>query len=194
MQISFGFFLLIGWFALANGLQMTLLILAVAALHELGHLLALWLFGAPVKGVQIGVFGAVLEADTSRLSYAKELVAVLAGPMTNLLAAVGGRCIGAEDLFIGVNLVLCFFNLMPVEPLDGGRALRLLLCWSLGVNRGEQFARAVGILSALCLAGILFCLMRESGGSLWLLPPMIGMLLLVRRGFSRKDENSLVFL
>lgn len=68
----------------------------------------------------------------------------IAGPMTNLgLAAIGGAIVRVLALlpdstigwyalllfyyFVVINLVLMFFNLIPIPPLDGSRVLPLFL-------------------------------------------------------------------
>ena len=170
------------------------IILLAALVHEMGHLLVLCLTGANISGIRIGMFGAVLDADTSRLSYGKELAAVLAGPMANLLAAFACGIRGDSALFIGANVVLCIFNLLPVRPLDGGRALYLLTLWVWGVERGEQLVETIGGLTALVLAVGLAAVMYQSGGSLWLLPPAGWMLVAAVREFWKNDEKFLLFL
>lgn len=194
IRISFGAVLLWAWFTLVNGWQLTGIILLAALVHEMGHLLVLCLAGAKVSGLSIGVFGAVLDADTSRLSYGRELAAVLAGPAANLLTAVACGAWGDSSLFIGANVILCGFNLLPVRPLDGGRALYLLALWMWGVERGERFAGTVGGVAALLLAAGLTAVMYWSGGSLWLLPPTGWMLAAAVREFWENDEKFLLFL
>ena len=125
--VSGGFFLLVGWFALCCGWQMALTVLGAAAWHEFGHLLALRLCGGEARRLRVGMLGAVIEVRGA-MGYGQELASALAGPLANLLAAaVLGRmgCTTAA----GANGVLCAFNLLPVRPLDGGRALYLLLAW-----------------------------------------------------------------
>ncbi len=71
---------------------------------------------------------------------ADEIKVALAGPGSNIVLAIlfaflfntAGRAIGgfpAELLFAGVyvNLLLAFFNLLPLPPLDGSKLLRPLL-------------------------------------------------------------------
>ena len=119
--VSGGFFLLVGWFALCCGWQMALTVLGAAAWHEFGHLLALRLCGGEARRLRVGMLGAVIEVRGA-MGYGQELASALAGPLANLLAAaILGRmgCTTAA----GANGVLCAFNLLPVRPLDGGRAL-----------------------------------------------------------------------
>ena len=159
--VSGGFFLLVGWFALCCGWQTALTVLGAAAWHEFGHLLALRLCGGEARQLRVGMLGAVIEVRGA-MGYGQELASALAGPLANLLAAaILGRmgCTTAA----GANGVLCAFNLLPVRPLDGGRALYLLLGW-------------VGISTALAAASGTAWLVWRTGGSLWLLPAIVGLL------------------
>ena len=179
--------LLCGWFAWACGAGMLVTVLLASAEHELGHLLMLRLCGARVRRFRVSVLGAVMEADTGRLSYLQELLAVLGGPLANLLFAAALVPRGA-DILVGANIVLCVFNLLPLPPLDGGRALCLGLSWALGPDRGEMIADRVGAVSALVLAAVLLYLMVGTGGSLWLLPPCAAAAAMAgkKKPFSRK--------
>ena len=88
LHISGGFWLLAAWFALVNGWRLLAVILSAALLHELGHLAVLGLLGGRVTGLRISVFGAELTTDAARLSYPREIAAVLAGPGVNLLCGL----------------------------------------------------------------------------------------------------------
>lgn len=178
ISVSPGFCLLAAWFALDNGWGLLWTVLGAAALHELGHCLALTLLGAPISGLRIGLFGAELTAQRRELSYPGELAAVLAGPGANLLCAALLTAAGGTrwSVFTGASLVLCAFNLLPVRPLDGGRALELLCAWAAGPAAGEQAARWVGAAAALSLSAALAWVMVRTGGSFWLLPPAAGLL------------------
>lgn len=96
-----------------------------------------------------------------------------------LLAWLGGPWLVPA----GANLVLCAFNLLPVRPLDGGRALELLVSWAAGPAAGERAARWSGIAAALLSTAALWAVMDRSGGSLWLLPAAGGMLAAAMREF-----------
>jgi stage IV sporulation protein FB len=168
--------LLSAWFALENGWQPLAALLSAAALHELGHLAALRCCGVWPTAFCLSPFGAELEFPAGRLSYGQELLAALAGPGANFLCAVGLSWAARRGLpafffsAAGAHAVLGAFNLLPLCPLDGGRALRLLLTWALGPGAGEALSAALGALCGLGAAGGLLYLSASSGGSLWLLP------------------------
>lgn len=173
LRVSGGFCLLAAWFAQANGWGLLWTVLWAAAVHEAGHWCVLRLLGARVSGLRLTVFGAEMEASWPRLTYGGEFAAVLAGPAANLLC---GMVLAAGKVWqaAGAHLVLCAFNLLPVRPLDGGRALELAVSWAFGPAAGDRAARWAGGVTALSLAAGLLCLLRRTGGSLWLLPAVFG--------------------
>jgi stage IV sporulation protein FB len=120
----------------------------VCALHELGHWGAIALLGGRVRALRLTAVGAEMELDSARgLSYPKEVLAALAGPAVNLLlawlCARGGRYVPA-----GMNLCFGLLNLLPIRPLDGGRALFCALA-----GRWPTLAERVLEGSSLALAG-----------------------------------------
>lgn len=178
VRISPGFFLLTAWFGVVNGWRLLAVVLGAAALHELGHCLALSCLGAGIGGLRIGVSGAVLEVE-GRLSYGGELLATLAGPAANLAWAVVLTALDSQRwaMAVGAHLTLAVFNLLPIVPLDGGRALYLLTAWAAGPGAAERAVRWSGGITAVALAAGLVFLMKETGGSLWLLPAAVGLLI-----------------
>ena len=169
-----GLLLLLSWFCLLNGWRTTAALLSAALLHEAGHWTAVRLLGGGPVRLRVSPFGAVMESDGLRLSYAGELAAVAAGPGMNLL---GGVLLplalpeAAGSMAAGANWVLGLFNLLPAAPLDGWRALQLLLCWRLGPDRGAAWSAAGGAVGTLSVLGLLVWLMAASGGNAWLALP-----------------------
>ena len=175
VQVTGGFVLLTAWFVLANGWEPLVTVLGAAVFHELGHWTVLHLLGAKAAALWLSVLGAAMEVDSGRLSYGGELAAVLAGPAANLLAALVLTALGGErwPAAVGANLVLCAFNLLPVRPLDGGRALYLRVSWAAGPAAGEAAGRWAGTVAAAALSGLIVWVIWKTGGSLWLLPALL---------------------
>lgn len=171
---SIGFVLLLLWFSYIQGMSALAMILFASALHEMGHAFAVWWFGVRVSSLSFSLAGAQMRTESWRLSYFQECMAVLAGPLVNLLA--GGVFGAFSDAFpwctalAGANWVLGLFNLLPAAPLDGWRMLHLLLNWWLGPVTGSRVAAVCGGIFAILLAVGLLLLVMVSGGNLWLLP------------------------
>jgi Zn-dependent protease len=101
----------------------------------------------------------------------------LAGPAANLLTAaaaglilrmldlfhVGGFALTLTYYFVLFNLILCFFNLLPIPPLDGSRLLYHLLPPNLaaGYARLERYGFII-------LIGIIFLGQITNVNLLWL--------------------------
>jgi Zn-dependent protease len=111
-------------------------------LHELGHVLELRRQGIPASApLFIPFLGAVVGMKQMPHNVWKEAQVALAGPLLGSLAALGcwfaGEALDSELLvalaFTGFFLNL--FNLIPLSPLDGGRAAAALhpALWAVGL-------------------------------------------------------------
>ena len=94
-------------------------------------------------------------------------ISSLAGPAANLLtAAVAGLILRVFDLFhvsgfawllisyfVLFNLILCFFNLIPIPPLDGSRLLYHLLPPNLAAGYGRLERYGFMILIGIIFVG-----------------------------------------
>lgn len=59
-----------------------------AAIHELGHMTALWMWSVPVLGMEIDLTGAVIR--TAPLTQREELCCALAGPLAGGCSVCSG--------------------------------------------------------------------------------------------------------
>lgn len=110
--------ILLALLCLTAPLNWLLAALIAAGFHEFCHFLGVWLTGGRIHSLRIGTAGAVMEA--SPMTPGRELVSVLAGPAGSIALFF------LYPLFPRVAicaLVHGLFNLLPIYPLDGGRAL-----------------------------------------------------------------------
>lgn len=117
-----------------------------AAVHEACHWVAVRLCGGQVCRLQAGLLGAKLEV--AGLNVWQELLCALAGPVGGFMLLLMARWLPRTALCAGMQSV---FNLLPVYPMDGGRALRCaaMLCLP---ERAAQ--RLCAMVERCCLAGI----------------------------------------
>ena len=123
VDIDGGFWLILGLMVLLFPLRFLVGVLLAALIHELGHLLALKMAGGRVLSIRLCSFGARIEA--APMSPGRAALCALAGP------AAGALTIFAYKFFPELalaGLVQTVFNLLPVYPLDGGRAVRNICC------------------------------------------------------------------
>ena len=118
-----GFWIVLGLMALLFPLRVLMGIFFAAAIHELGHILALVLCGGEVRRIRLHPGGAQIVA--APLAPGQELLCILAGP------AAGSLTVLAWQVFpelAAAGLVQTVFNLLPLPGLDGGRMVRNICC------------------------------------------------------------------
>lgn len=171
VKVSPGFW---GLLVLVWAVEPTLLLptALAAACHELGHCAALGLTGAGVGRLKLSAVGAELVPRRS-LSYAAELPTALAGPGVSLLCAFFAARWGFY-LFAGLSLALGLFNLLPIHPLDGSRALQSLCALVLPTTWAQRLPKWLGVITAGLLLGAAVKVFLRLGGlsllalALWL--------------------------
>src|SRR3954447_1838457 len=140
----------IGAYALIWGWQFAVGFVLLLLAHEMGHVIQLKREGVPASAPMfIPFLGAVVGMKRLPDDAAAEARVGMAGPVLGSLGAPGappppggggGEALGAlalwwvtgNDLFRALAFVAFFlnlFNLLPVLPLDGGRAMSALTPW-----------------------------------------------------------------
>ncbi len=162
---QWGLYLLLAALLLALPLRWLVAAGVSIGVHELCHYGAIRLCGGKVFRVKASVRG--LTMDCTALPPAQELFCALAGPAGGLLLMLFGRQFP--------RLALCALfhsgcNLLPLYPLDGGRAWKSLLSLLLP-GSGERGFWALQRILRLALAGA--CLWAAVFRGLGLIP--IGM-------------------
>ena len=144
--------------------------LGACFLHEAGHLLFLLLCYRRPADMRIGLFGMRLTVDELHLSDWQELSFVLAGPLSNFAAGLVLHLVRADVRWFLFNFAVGLFNLLPVMPLDGGNALRVLLGLILrDSGRAYRAADVIGIVTVVMLVTVLVYLFVSSTFNITLL-------------------------
>ena len=130
VNLSFSFWAVVTLMLMLDRSNTAIITLISAVLHETGHLIMMYAFSAPPEKLTLGFFGMRIDKRESSLSFLKETIVALAGPIVNLIIALVSfvfykfYCNEQMLKISTINLMLGLFNLIPIEPLDGARAIK----------------------------------------------------------------------
>ncbi len=111
-------------------------------IHEMGHVIANWYYGVRQSApIFLGIFGAVIFLKGNLRNAWEEAVVGIAGPLLGTVGALAcyiwflhtHTVLAGELALFGVFINL--WNLMPITPLDGGRATAAItpFLWGAGL-------------------------------------------------------------
>lgn len=180
IDLMIGLFLIL--FAFTSQLDIYLVLMIFALIHELGHLCAGIILGYRPKEIKINPLGFKMELEekdesnigTKEASIKRAIIAI-AGPMTNLIIIfiiifLTNTILGIQDFkmwnittqdIIYANMLIGIFNLIPIYPLDGGRALKEILYLTIGFKKSYKSTYLISkttiiFLTVLASIGVLF--------------------------------------
>ena len=157
-----------------------------AMIHELSHLLMLILLKVKVHSVSVGITGTLIK--TEPMSPVKELCCALAGPIGGLLPLVILRITPYVALSAAIQ---SFYNLLPVYPQDGGRAVKSAATCLFGESAAQKISfilsAAVIILTTLCGCWLSY---RYRLGILPIIFPLVPLLRNVRKNSLQRMKKN----
>lgn len=125
-------------FSLSFGITLSprtvLFLLGAVLFHELGHFLGMYIFG--YRNLQIlfvPFLGAVAYGKEENTKPFQRVIVLLLGPLPGIVVGLTGMVLSTRfqaqwlSELSTLMLVLNFFNLIPMMPLDGGQLVRTLL-------------------------------------------------------------------
>jgi stage IV sporulation protein FB len=162
----------------------TMTLFAIVFVHELGHAAAARGYGWRIRHIRLLPFGGVAEVEEhGNVPAREELVVAAAGPLQHVwmivfawfMKRLGIGDAAWWDYFTEANLTIGFFNLLPIQPLDGGRMLQCL------IGYGTPYRRAISICTytGLAMSALLVALaaLRIAAGDLQLNLLLVGLFL-----------------
>jgi len=141
MVVALGFYtLLFGW-------QFAIGVIALIFVHEMGHVLAGRLLGIPVSlPVFLGPLGAVTFFKRPITDLREEAITAIGGPLLGTLGTIACTFLATSmprgrlhDLLLALayfGFAINLFNLLPLNPLDGGRVANAVSVWANVVGLG----------------------------------------------------------
>ncbi|HEX4889791.1 MAG TPA: site-2 protease family protein [Alphaproteobacteria bacterium] len=153
--------------------------------HEMCHSLVARVYGLPINGITLFIFGGVAEMEGEPRSPKVEFLMAIAGPISSYALALGffilASVSGSDEVvtpfsaLLGylamINTMLATFNLIPAFPLDGGRVLRAALWqWKGNMRWATRHAARIGSGFGLGFValGVLSILQGEVAGGIWI--------------------------
>lgn len=154
VKLNLYIFLFLIVFILTKQIDIYVLTMAFALIHELTHLICGVFFGFKPDTLIIMPFGFSIEFQVevedynkkvlkSNIISLKKIIIALAGPLINLLIVILGVILNINNNIIYSNFLLFMFNLIPIEPLDGGRILKNLLKIFCGNRNANKYMNVI---------------------------------------------------
>lgn len=164
LKIDLKIFLFLFLFLLTSQIEMYIILMIFAIIHELGHLVAGLILKFKPEEVKLTPVGLQIRFKIDSREYnekikearslnIKKAIIALAGPLTNLIIAVVTIIIGyfnvniqntyIYQIIIYANFLIAMFNLIPIYPMDGGRVLNELLKIFIGNKKAYKITYIV---------------------------------------------------
>lgn len=207
IRINLKIFLFILIFILTKQIKIYGILMLFAFIHELGHMLVGILLGFKPDKLEIMPYGVSVGFNVKCEDYnkkikngnmlaIKKLIIALAGPLTNFIITIifliaNIKFFGIErELVIYSNILIGIFNLIPIYPLDGGRAIKNILHITVGLQNSYKYTNQISkiticILTGICSIAILYI---KNVAILLILAYLWYLVIVEDRKYNRKKE------
>lgn len=173
IDLMIAFFIIL--FCITSQIEIYLILLFFAIIHEIGHLIAGIFLGFKPKEIQINIAGVKVEFKPKIEEYNKRIlkgsslslkraIIAMAGPITNFLIITIMQIISIINpkfmiSNIGINVIYAnfligIFNLIPIYPLDGGRILKEFLYIFKGLKKSYIYTYKISKITIIVLTAI----------------------------------------
>ncbi|MCL2234304.1 MAG: site-2 protease family protein [Firmicutes bacterium] len=131
----------------------------VILLHELAHAYVAKKLGYSLNKLKLAPYGAQLTGSIEGIKWQHEAMIALAGPIINIMFAFVFVALWwvfpvtylFSNVFVTTSVFTAIFNLIPIYPLDGGRALLAILSSRLSRKKAYRILKVFGVIFAVIL-------------------------------------------
>lgn len=159
LDLKILFFLLI--FHFTGQIKIYILLMIFAFIHEMGHLAIGMILGYKLHIFEIKPIGFSIvfheKEENSRKLWkvnVKQILIILAGPLTNIAIAIGTYLLNAKEEIIYANLVIAFVNLLPIYPLDGGRIIKNVMEICFGNKKSKLYIYRISWITMIMILAV----------------------------------------
>ena len=173
IDLMIAFFIIL--FCITSQIEIYLILLFFAIVHEIGHLIVGLFLGFKPKEIQINIAGVRIEFKPKIEEYNKRVlkgsslslkraIIAMAGPITNFLIIAILQVISIinhkfmlSDMGVNVvyaNFLIGIFNLIPIYPLDGGRILKEVLYIFKGLKKAYIYTYKISKITIIVFTAI----------------------------------------
>jgi len=161
---SFWFFLLFfsfdPSFSVVEIFILGLVLMLSFLVHEYGHALVAAFFGAKPE-INLQAFSGYASYQSNKITEKQSCLVILSGPVFTLALILFSHYFLKGNFFnfeylniffyymLKLNILWLISNLVPLEPLDGGRLLVCFLTNKMGEKNGLKLSRNIGNVAAI---------------------------------------------
>lgn len=182
IKIDLKIFLFLFLFLLTSQIEIYIILMLFAIIHEIGHLVAGLILKFKTKEISFTPVGLSISFNVNPEEYncneknirplnIKKAIIAISGPLTNLIISTIAIVIAKFNtnfantyiyqLIVFSNFLIAMFNLIPIYPMDGGRFLNEVLKIALGNKKAYKitymFSKTILIiLTAISSIAILY--------------------------------------
>ncbi len=158
-------------FVLIDGSFLSLLTVIFSLWHELWHVTVLHILGGKIKS--LAAIGVGLRLRSGLLGYKQEIAVALAGPLASFFMFILFLPFALKNeltMFCAFsNLIIFIINILPVFPLDGGRALYFFMCERTLPVTASKITKCISIIFLLPLFILSVIILIKTGYNLSLM-------------------------
>lgn len=156
IKIDLKIFIVILIFLLTRQLEIYCVIMLFAILHELGHLVTGIILGFKPRKIEVLPVGISAcfymniknynkKLECANILALKKIIVAISGPIINFIIALVCGFFEVSlfnistEFIVFSNLLIGFFNLIPIYPLDGGRIIKGILHIKAGLKNSYKY-------------------------------------------------------